>query len=284
MKDQSRKCSLYRPFNGPYTVTGRSATGYFLHDRFSHQLLHSVPASQLVQFYENHTYKTNSNNTWFETESNDNSDDMSDDSNDDMVFTLLSNHKGQSCQRANIPNLHKTLTPKKTQDTVSSQIVIVSSKELPMSSDESSTIDVGTEFSQPNSPYSGVRNPWGDMDINDIPIEIVDDLIFSGDEESMFTDELDIIKKSKAPPIMFNPLTVDDHQIATLKFSLVINGNNHPVKYSGIGNPCPCPPMITQSAHGDGAYLFNSIISCLVGDIHTAQLLDMLYATTYQIQ
>ena len=65
-------------------MTGRSATGYFLHDRFSHQLVHSIPASQLVQFYENQTYKTNSDSTQFKTESN----DMSDDSHDDMVFTL----------------------------------------------------------------------------------------------------------------------------------------------------------------------------------------------------
>ena len=169
-------------------MTGRSATGYFLHNRFSHQLVHSVPASQLVQFYENQTYTTNSDNTWFETESN----DMSDDSQDDMVFTFSSNCKGQSCQRANIPNLHKTLTPKKTQDAVFSQIVIVSSKELPMSSDESSTIDIGTEFSQPNSPACSLTNQWGDMDIDDIPIEIVDDLMFSSDEES--TEGLQIKK------------------------------------------------------------------------------------------
>ena len=83
---------------------GRSPTGYFLHDRFSHQLVCSVPASQLVQFYENQTYKTNSDNTQFETESTGSSNDMSDDSNDDMVFMFSTNHKGQSCQRANIPN------------------------------------------------------------------------------------------------------------------------------------------------------------------------------------
>ena len=65
------------------------------------------------------------------------------------------------------------------------------------------------------------------MDIDDIPIEIVDDLMFSGDEES--TQGLQIIKNSKAPLIVYNPLTVEDHRIAGLKFSLVINGNNHPV-------------------------------------------------------
>ena len=61
-----------------------------------------------------------------------------------------------------------------------------------MSSDESSTIDVGTEFSQPNSPACGMTNPLGDMDIDEVPIEIVDDLIFSDDEES--TEGLQITK------------------------------------------------------------------------------------------
>ena len=151
---------------------------------------------------------------------------MSDDSQDDMVFNFSSNCKEQSCQRANIPDLLKSSTPKKTQDAVSSQIVIVSSKEMPMSSDESSTIDVGTEFSQPNSPALSLTNQWGDMDIDDIPIETVDDLMFSGDES---TEGLQIIKNSKAPLIVYNPLTVEDCRIAGLKFSLVINGNNHPV-------------------------------------------------------
>ena len=111
-----------------------------------------------------------------------------------------------------------------------------------MSSDESSTIDIGTEFSEPNSPACGMTNPWGDMDIDQVPIEIVDDLIFSGDEES--TEGLQITKKSKPQPLLYNPLAAEDHRIAALKFSLVINGNNHPVRYSGIGSPCPCPPMI----------------------------------------
>ena len=66
-------------------------------------------------------------------------------------------------------------------------------------------------------------------------------------------------KNSKAPLIVYNPLTVEDHRITGLKFSLVINGNNHPVRYSGIGSPCPCPPIITQSAHVNGACLFNSL-------------------------
>ena len=87
-----------------------------------------------------------------------------------------------------------------------------------------------------------MTNPWGDMEIDEVPIEIVDDLIFSGDEES--TEGLQITKKSKPPLLLYNPLTAEDHRIAALKFSLVINGKKHSVRYSGIRSPCPCPPMI----------------------------------------
>ena len=58
------------------------------------------------------------------------------------------------------------------------QIIIVSSKELPLSSDESSTIDVGSEI-----VTDEISNPWGDMEVDDIPIEIVDNLNFSEDDE-----------------------------------------------------------------------------------------------------
>ena len=92
----------------------------------------------------------------------------------------------------------KTSTPKKDPDIIASQIVIISSKELPMSSDESSTciIDVGTEALSP-------MNPLGDMDIQDIPIEIVDH--FSDSEDSI--QVFDSTQKCK---VYFNPLTDED--------------------------------------------------------------------------
>ena len=76
----------------------------------------------------------------------------------------------------------KTLTPKKDANTVASQIVIISSKELPMSSDDSSTctIDVGTEALSP-------VNQWGDMDVQDIPLEIVDHFSDSDDSVQVFS-------------------------------------------------------------------------------------------------
>ena len=123
-----------------------------------------VPSSQLVHFYENAAYKANSEITKsdLDAQSTCSSTEQSD-SNDDMVFNEAKKHKGQFCQRVQtVP--HKTLTIKKYAKCIPSQIIIVLSKELPLSSDESSTIDVGSE----------IDNPWGNMDVNDIPIEIVD--------------------------------------------------------------------------------------------------------------
>ena len=67
-----------------------------------------------------------------------------------------------------------------------------------MSSDDSSTCttDVGTEALSP-------VNPWGDMDVQDIPIEIVDH--FSDSEDSI--QVFDSTQKSK---VYFNPLTDED--------------------------------------------------------------------------
>ena len=59
---------------------------------------------------------------------------------------------------------------------IKSQMVIVSSTEMPLSSDDSETIDVGTE-----NFVDFTRNPWGDLDVNKIPIKIVDDLHETGD-------------------------------------------------------------------------------------------------------
>ena len=177
-------------------------------------------------FYENATYKANSDITKSDVDAQSTcSSTEQSNSNDDMVFKEAKKCKGQFCQRVQtVP--HKTLTPKKDAKCVPSQIIIVSSKELPLSSDESSTIDVGSE----------IDNPWGNMDINDIPIEIVDNLNFSED------DEPEITKDYKGCDILFEPLNDQECRVVALKFNLVINESSHPVSFIGIGNTCPCPP------------------------------------------
>ena len=85
----------------------------------------------------------------------------------------------------------------------------MSSKELTVSSDESSTIDVGCE------PMPSPIHPWGDMNVQDIPLEIVDH--FSDSET-----EIVITNVSNKPSVIFKPLTYEDHKFAAVKFNLVI--------------------------------------------------------------
>ena len=62
---------------------------------------------------------------------------------------------------------------------IQSQIVIISSKDgaCSITSEESSLIDVG------------VDNPWGNIDVNDIPMEVVSDPIASDNEVIISTDK-----------------------------------------------------------------------------------------------
>ena len=57
----------------------------------------------------------------------------------------------------------------------------------------------------------------------------------------------------------------DDRRVAAMKFNLVINGKSHPVKFSGLGNFCPCPPTIHERAKGNGACLYNAFSMLLPG-------------------
>ena len=145
-----------------------------------------------------------------------------------------------------------TSTPKKSGKLISSQILIISSKEMPLSSDDSSTIDVGTE--KVPSPIK----PWGDMNVKNIPIEIVDCF-------SIMEDEIGVTEVSKGPKILFNPLNDEEQWVAAMKFNLVISAASHQVKFSHVGKPCCNPPMITISAKGNGACLFNALSMVLTG-------------------
>ena len=64
---------------------------------------------------------------------------------------------------------------------------------------------------------------------------------------------------------MFNPLNDEEQWVAAMKFNLVISAASHPVKFSGVGKPCCSPPMITRSAKGNGACLFNTLSMVLTG-------------------
>ena len=50
-----------------------------------------------------------------------------------------------------------------------------------------------------------------------------------------------------------------------MKLNLVINGQSHPVNFSGFGNFCPCTPTIYQRAKGNGTCIFNVFSMLLTG-------------------
>ena len=163
VKDESCKSKFWCKFTGPYLVIGRGPSNlYFLQDHFSDKLTRGVPASHLVHFYENWKYTMTGPNSEIEP-----TEIYSDDMGVSQGQSCPSDE--DTCQRVETNQCNQwTLTPKKAGKLISSQILIISSKEMPLSSDDSSTIDVGTE--QVPSPI----NPWGDMNVNNIPIEIVD--------------------------------------------------------------------------------------------------------------
>ena len=151
----------------PYTIRSHSSTGnYYLTDRYSHWLKKSVPASQLVKFYEKKgSYQKK------RTTINNHSPDV------DKSFDPLSSmndsdsDSSSNCKkmRSYQPTSHiVTFTP------IKSQIIIMSSKEMPPSSDESEMIDVCSEMS----------NPFGNINVDEIPIEIVDHLMDSQQDNS----------------------------------------------------------------------------------------------------
>ena len=195
LKDQSHKQKMCKQFLGPYTIYAKcGANAYYLMDRYSHKLSCSVPGSQLCHFYEKAKYRGDGITSEIEPLNTDveSVDGESVESDDDRSSVLTWQRvSGKYTQP-------KMSTPKKDADNIALQIVIISSKELLMSSDESSTctIDVGTESLSP-------VNPWGDMDVQDIPIEIVDH--FSDSEDSI--QVFDSTQKSK---VYFNPLTDED--------------------------------------------------------------------------
>ena len=127
----------------------------------------------------------------------------------------------------------------------------MSSKEMAPSSNESKTIGVGgTECNS---------NPFGDMNVEDIPIEIVDDF------NDLTGDEVMVTEVEEPPVCAFSPLSDEDHVCMALKFSLVINPKSHPVKNFGVGKKMRNPPTVTVTALGNGACLFNTFSLLLCG-------------------
>ena len=118
------------------------------------------------------------------------------------------------------------------------QIVIMPSSEIAFSSDESETLSIGT---------NNYINPLMNLNVDDIEIESVEDL----NDNELAT--------------RFWPLGDEDRKIATLKFTLVIYSQTHPLRHSGFGQIISKPPPISIKARSDGACLFNMFSILLSG-------------------
>ena len=157
-----------------------------------------------------------------------------------------SSDEKSNCKRTKIYEPNESSTPV-TSTPIKLQIIIMSSKEMPPSSDESERINVGT---------NDLQNVFGNINVDEIQIEIVDDLMNSTEYDS--DDTIILTGTKQSVDFYFNPLNDEDRHLAALKFSLVITGKTHPVYTKGVGMKLKIPPTVTIKAHGNGACLFNS--------------------------
>ena len=221
---------------GLYTIHSHSSTGssYHLIHRHNHSLKKPVPASHLVCFYDNkgsHSKETD--------------DCIYDEISSSSNMEYYSDEKS-NCKRAKVYEPNESSTPF-TSTPIKLQIIIMSSKEMPPSSDESEMIDVGT---------NDLQNVFGDINVDKIPIEIIDDFMNSTEYDSNDTIILTGVKQSV--DLYFNPLNDENRHLAALKLSLVLTGKTHPVHTKGVGTKLKIPPTVTIKACGNGACLFNS--------------------------
>ena len=232
---------------GPYSIVSQCVNGNFkLKDCYSHLCKKSIPPGHLVCFYEDKLYQVNkkgqlngeqdtdtvcnSSQEEMSTVPNSTQEDISSDSDSQVEV----GYESTSCEGVHVYS-NQTNQNHMTSTPIKSQIVIESSQEMLLSSDNSETIDVvGVDTAS---------NPFGDMDVNDIPIEIVDN----------FNDESELtVTKVKPPPVcIFRLISDQDCVRAAMKFSLVINPKSHPVRFVGVGDKMSDPPTVTESAHGN---------------------------------
>ena len=106
-----------------------------------------------------------------------------------------SNISDNNCQRSRVHHKNCEYAQDKEENLVPSQITIMQSNDTPFSSDES-VLDVGVDECK-------VDNLWGDMDVNDIPLDV--------DTDSSTDSEPLIVKAENPPDVVFSPLSNIEH-------------------------------------------------------------------------
>ena len=194
-----------------------SFMSFFLKDKYSHFLKCSVPVNHLIQFHEDKLYKVDEKSKVTYDSDQDVESMVTEDR--DLSHSNLDNEfpsDTECCKRTE--NYVASKNPL-TSTPIKSQIVIVSSTEMPLSFDDSETIDVG------NERVDHVLNLWGDLNVDEIPIEIVDDLHQTGDSD------LTIVGEENQKEHKFILLNNDDCKQVGLKFGLALNNTNHLLQF-----------------------------------------------------
>ena len=162
-----------------------------------------------------------------------------------------SNIHDNYCQRLNVYRQHRQCDKDKKENLVPFQIMIMQSNDMPFSSDES-VLDVGMDdYVQDNHK---IFNPWGDMNVNDIPLDI--------DTDSSTNTEPVI---EKPPDVVFTPLSNTEHLNSAKKFYIKLRPSGHTIHFKGIGLVFKHRPVVTIAAKPNGACLFNSMLLLLCG-------------------
>ena len=125
------------------------------------------------------------------------------------------------------------------------------SNDTPFSSDES-VLDAGIDENVQENDKK--FNPWGDMNVNDIPLDIDTDTDSSTKSEPIF------VKTEKPPDVVFSLLSNIEHLNSAKKFYIKLRPSEHTICFKGIGLVFKHRPVVTMAAKPSGACLFNSNI------------------------
>ena len=150
--------------------------------------------------------------------------------------------------------------------------------------------------------------PWGDINVEDIPIDIKygpnsnssytsqdmlwveDKMDFQNDKHSnsdstsdstsdkncsspISDDSVSVLCIEEAPELVFNPLLNAERIYAAQKLCIKLRTNNKALCYKGTGLIFKHKPVVTISAKGDGACLFYTFSFLLAGTDTYAQII-----------
>ena len=156
-----------------------------------------------------------------------------------------------NCQRSRVHKTKCSNSGHKEENLLPSQITIMQSNDTPFSSYES-LLDLCVDDCK-------VHNPWGNMNVNDIPLDIDTDTDSSTDNEPY------IVQVQKAVDVVFSPLSNIECLNAAKKFHIKLRPSDHTIRFKGIGLVFKHRHVVTIAAKPNGACLFNSMSLLLCG-------------------